>query len=920
MQRVVDSVVGVAKEAVKTVTREAFNNVINTVNGASALVLGLVPGRASIVEGLKGWELRPTFKAPRLPRWMEDGVSSLNFIYDDSDSDADSVSGYESGREEYLSMPPSPSSTMSYHSNSSHLSPLRSRHHHHPRNSTWLQFVRRVFWFFFWPLAFLFPRRNPHRRRVAEGLGFSSPSESGQEYYPASSVPLSRSSSNTSLSRHFSIASHELTKRVTDVLEYVNHLNDNRRRGIIEDLQLLMELTIDRVFETVRSILLSPFNTMGALMDTILGRSNPTPVQATVVETTTLGDTRASPKQRVMRLSEALNMDARTCEDIVTDAGYPFEAIKVTTKDGYVLTLERIPRRDSRKVVLLQHGILDSSIGWVSNGVVGSQAFAAYDQGFDVWLGNMRGYVSREHVDKKISAQEYWRYSVNEHGMFDIGAMVRCIHETKLRELREEEVGEEEKKESSDAEQPYQLSAVAHSLGGAAVMLYLATQCMKEEPHRFSRVILLSPAGFHEKTPVLFAFLRAIVPIIDPFMERFAPGFFIPTRGLRLLFNKLAQDFQNLPAVRALVQVVISSFFVGGDSSDWVGALRQPHYNMYDMPGLSYRVMKHMSQMKGAKRFIMYDYGSERKNMAVYGQPQPIDIGAHYHLIDIPVDVVMGRKDNLIPTSMVKKHYQILKAAGRPSSIKEFEYAHLDFTFAQQQDLLAYVMARLNISTTKGNTVVGRENKIPPMLIVRSSLSPDGPVRRVASASPTAIFRNGENTSRKISRTSSAPINGISNSHSNGKKPGLGSQGNGIPVSEGPTGEEGGTLDENGFETTSNGSSNVALNGFNHNGNHYGQIPENDGDPLNSKGPVIRHTNSLPSMNGKKKFRSRVTEIEEVEDDDDVSFGGNGNKLWRREASLSSANGADEIFVQVTEVRQQAEQSFLNGEGLRKRV
>ena len=42
--------------------------------------------------------------------------------------------------------------------------------------------------------------------------------------------------------------------------------------------------------------------------------------------------------------------------------------------------LERIPRRASPRVVLLQHGLLDSSLGWVSNGVVGSQAFAAYDQ------------------------------------------------------------------------------------------------------------------------------------------------------------------------------------------------------------------------------------------------------------------------------------------------------------------------------------------------------------------------------------------------------------------------------------------------------------------------------------------------------------------------------------------------------------
>jgi hypothetical protein len=56
-------------------------------------------------------------------------------------------------------------------------------------------------------------------------------------------------------------------------------------------------------------------------------------------------------------------------------------------------------------VLYLQHGLLDSSLGWVSSGVVGSQAFAAYDQGYDVFLGNFRGLASREHVNKHISAQ-----------------------------------------------------------------------------------------------------------------------------------------------------------------------------------------------------------------------------------------------------------------------------------------------------------------------------------------------------------------------------------------------------------------------------------------------------------------------------------------------------------------------------------
>ena len=47
------------------------------------------------------------------------------------------------------------------------------------------------------------------------------------------------------------------------------------------------------------------------------------------------------------------------------------------------------------------HGVLDTSIGWVSNGVTGSQAFAAYDMGMDVWLGNSRANPPRRHAGRR---------------------------------------------------------------------------------------------------------------------------------------------------------------------------------------------------------------------------------------------------------------------------------------------------------------------------------------------------------------------------------------------------------------------------------------------------------------------------------------------------------------------------------------
>jgi hypothetical protein len=65
--------------------------------------------------------------------------------------------------------------------------------------------------------------------------------------------------------------------------------------------------------------------------------------------------------------------------------------------DGYVLQVHRMPRHGARDVALFQHGVLDTSLGWVANGVQGSAAFAAWDAGFDVWLGNSRSNAPRLH-------------------------------------------------------------------------------------------------------------------------------------------------------------------------------------------------------------------------------------------------------------------------------------------------------------------------------------------------------------------------------------------------------------------------------------------------------------------------------------------------------------------------------------------
>jgi len=474
------------------------------------------------------------------------------------------------------------------------------------------------------------------------------------------------------------------------------------RRGIIEDLQLSVELFIERVFDVVRNLIysgLSPCETVKLLFKWCFYSNLYEHSQLETVNTATLGAADPTPQKHV-KSEQNLNTDARTCEDVITGLGYPYEALQVTTADGHVLLLERIPRRNSQKVLYLQHGLLDSSLGWVSSGVVGSQAFAAYDQGYDVFLGNFRGLASREHVDKHISAQRYWQYSVNEHGTQDIPAMLTRIHEIKMYELTDlpDEQSPLNPVNCVGDRLPYSLCGVAHSLGGASILMYVVTRQLEKKPHYLSRLILLSPAGFHQDAPAFCAVLQYGLPLLAPVIGPLVPGLYIPTRFFRGVFNKLARDFQNYPAIGGLVQTLLS-WVVGGDSSNWVGAIGMSHYNMDDMPGVSFQVAQHLAQMMRVNRFSMFDFGSVQANIDAYGTPEPLDIGANYGVIDIPVDLVAGLKDRLIPGSMVNKHFQTLRAAGCQASYAEFEYAHLDFTFGNREDLLAYVMSCLSLVT-----------------------------------------------------------------------------------------------------------------------------------------------------------------------------------------------------------------------------
>ncbi|KAG6525451.1 hypothetical protein ZIOFF_015407 [Zingiber officinale] len=281
--------------SVKTFTYESLINIARLINGISALVLSILPGKTNILEGIHDWELRPTLRGPRLPRWMENGVSSFNMLVHElsldheTSIDASSIAGEEDYDENLC--PASPMSQASRLSNSSTVNRYDRRT---------IRLIKFLLSWILWPAAFFLRLFEGFRRSGAAG--------------------------NLNANQ---FASPQLTRRLLQTKDHVLQRTTDRRRGVIEDLYLALEIFIESAFEIAQKaahLFLSPsevcrkvftffLSNRGAAIDSHDGNID------TVIPTAIVGDTDPIPMERRRTLHYSLNTDARTCQDVITELG-----------------------------------------------------------------------------------------------------------------------------------------------------------------------------------------------------------------------------------------------------------------------------------------------------------------------------------------------------------------------------------------------------------------------------------------------------------------------------------------------------------------------------------------------------------------------------------------------------------------------
>ncbi|EFN60337.1 Lipase 3 [Camponotus floridanus] len=364
--------------------------------------------------------------------------------------------------------------------------------------------------------------------------------------------------------------------------------------------------------------------------------------------------------KRIIRSASWNQSNTEFNPDVILDtpqmirrAGYPVEAHVIMTDDGYLLTLHRIPGGNDSLPVLLQHGLLSSSVDWI---ILGKDK--AIDQGYDVWLGNFRGNTySRAHISLSPSNSTFWNFSFNKMGIYDLPAMITFITNMRSQPLH---------------------TYIGHSMGITSFFI------MASERPKIARMVQMmicfAPGVFlnHIQSPIQY-----LIPFKRNFemvMRLSYHDEFLPNDLVRFLLKNICD--QNITG-EFCINVL---FMIYGDDPE------QFNYNLQlviysHLGSISTKTIIHFVQEVESGKFCKYDYGRE-ENLLIYNSVEPPD----YDLsnITIPIALFYANNDWLVNKKNVKKLYHLL-----PNVIDMYEvpwpkFNHADFVWAKNAPKLVY--------------------------------------------------------------------------------------------------------------------------------------------------------------------------------------------------------------------------------------
>ncbi|KAK9737382.1 alpha/beta-hydrolase lipase region [Popillia japonica] len=407
--------------------------------------------------------------------------------------------------------------------------------------------------------------------------------------------------------------------------------------------------------------------------------------------------------QKMPNQELAINGDNNICTfrfclqpQLVPMAGYPLETYKLTSSDGYILTVFRLPNMNyphsngysvfvqhgilskiymnyphsNGYSVFVQHGILSNGANFVTLGNV-SLVYLLWDAGYDVWftirstdvwVGNFRGtYYSQDHINLTVYDKEYWDHSIDEMATIDMPLIMDFISKTTARRGN--------------------IYYIGHSLGTTIALMYAAAY-PEESAQHVRMFVFMAPAYTLSN---MISPYKQIVPLV-PLVWKIATDFDLyRLLGQSQPLRAITQIFCLESPILIQLCAQLHNLFYGPTTG--VGSEKVPVYYNIVPGGTALKVLAQAADLV-ANHFRKFDYGV--KNLEKYGtvKPPPYDISkikAPCYIMYGMNDWVAGKKDaiNLYNTLSPEARYGIRE-------INDGDFNHLDFIYGRHAKQYVY--------------------------------------------------------------------------------------------------------------------------------------------------------------------------------------------------------------------------------------
>lgn len=322
----------------------------------------------------------------------------------------------------------------------------------------------------------------------------------------------------------------------------------------------------------------------------------------------------------------------RNVSQIIQSRGFQAEEYDVVTRDGYILTIQRIvnplvtDKSTLIRPVIMQHGLMSSSVDWVINSVTvrpsawprnttdndtardlpkdptlmqgdsqehpNSLGFYLANQGYDVFLANSRGNIyGQRHLNMSSWEPKFWDFTFDHQVTYDLPDIIEFVQKL----TGKTKVG-----------------YVGHSQGTAMIFGLLSDR--PEYADIVEPVITLAPVAFvnHSISPVKY--FAVYTPVFQHINMWFATS--------NAAVKYLAPIVCGPKVVRKEICANILFLSVGFDEAE-LDDSRIDAYLSHMPSGTSVKNIAHYGQMVLSGRFAHFDYG-------ILGNQ------IHYHQIKAP--------------------------------------------------------------------------------------------------------------------------------------------------------------------------------------------------------------------------------------------------------------------------------------------